>query len=98
MDRLRGRLDQVRDRVVRQLERIGMVVAGPPAAGLFVWAETGCDTVALTERAMERGYLLAPDSLFSPSQLPSTHMRINIACMTDPGLVRWLEREITAKR
>lgn len=97
VDRLCGRLDQVRDRVLRQLERIGMHIAVQPAAGLFVWAETGCDTVALTERAMERGYLLAPGSLFSPSQLPSTHMRINIACMNDPGLLRWLEREIGAR-
>ena len=98
VDRLCGRLDQVRDRVVRQVERIGMQVAIPPAAGMFVWVDTGCDTVALTERAMEIGYLLAPGALFSPSQLPSNHMRINIACMTDPGLLRWLEREVGARR
>jgi DNA-binding transcriptional MocR family regulator len=98
VDRLCSRLAQVRDRVIRQLERIGMHVAIPPAAGLFVWVDTGCDTVALTERALEKGYLLAPGALFSPKQLPSTHMRINIACMADPGLLRWLEREVGARR
>jgi DNA-binding transcriptional MocR family regulator len=94
VDRLRTRLDKVRDKVVRQLERIGMHIDIQTAAGLFIWAETGCDTVAMTEKAMERGYLLAPGSLFSPKQLPSTRMRINIACMTDQGVLRWLEREI----
>jgi hypothetical protein len=43
---------------------------------------------------MEQGYLFAPGSLFSPNQLPSTRMRFNVANMADPGLLRFLEREI----
>jgi DNA-binding transcriptional MocR family regulator len=61
---------------------------------MFVWADAGCDTNLLTERAMREGYLLAPGSLFSPSQLPSTRMRLNVATMADPGLLRFFEREI----
>ena len=59
-----------------------------------LWVDARCDTNVLTEKAMEQGYLLAPGSLFSPSQLPSTRMRVNVANMQDAGLLRFLEREI----
>jgi DNA-binding transcriptional MocR family regulator len=61
---------------------------------MFVWADTGCDTNLLTEQALAEGFLLAPGSLFSPSQLPSTRMRVNVANMADTGLMRFLERGI----
>ncbi|OGB22191.1 MAG: GntR family transcriptional regulator [Burkholderiales bacterium RIFCSPLOWO2_02_FULL_57_36] len=93
-DRLRGKLDSARDKTVRQLERVGLTVDPATPAGMFVWVETGCNTNVLTEKAMEQGYLLAPGSLFSPSQLPSTRMRINIATMPDSGVLRFLEQEI----
>jgi DNA-binding transcriptional MocR family regulator len=94
VDRLRNRLDGVRDKAIRQLERIGMTIDVQPSAGMFLWADTGCDTNLLTERAMQEDYLLAPGSLFSPDQLPSTRMRLNIAAMHDPGVLRFLERAI----
>jgi DNA-binding transcriptional MocR family regulator len=94
VDRLRGKLDNVRDKTVRQLERVGLTVDPSTPAGMFVWVETGCNTNLLTEKAMEQGYLLAPGSLFSPSQLPSTRMRINVATMSDIGVLRFLEQEI----
>jgi DNA-binding transcriptional MocR family regulator len=94
VDRLRGKLDGVRDKTVKQLERVGLTVDIAPPAGLFIWAETGCDTNVLTEKALEEGYLFAPGSLFSPSQLPSTRMRINLSNMSDVGVLRFLEREI----
>jgi len=62
--------------------------------GMFVWADTGCDTNVLTEKAMEQGYLLAPGSLFSPNQLPSTRMRLNVTTMSDSGVLRFFEREM----
>jgi DNA-binding transcriptional MocR family regulator len=46
---------------------------------------------------MAEGLLLAPGSLFSPSQLPSTRMRLNIAALHEPALWRFLERELGAK-
>jgi hypothetical protein len=52
---------------------------------MFLWTETGTDTNKLTEQALEQGYLLSPGSLFSPNQLPSTRMRINIASMSIPA-------------
>jgi DNA-binding transcriptional MocR family regulator len=94
VDRLRGKLAGVRDKTIKQLERVGLAVDNSPAAGMFVWADTGCDTNVMTETGLEQGYLFAPGSLFSPNQLPSTRMRLNVANMADPGLLRFLEREI----
>ncbi|HYD96035.1 MAG TPA: PLP-dependent aminotransferase family protein [Noviherbaspirillum sp.] len=94
VDRLRSKLDAVRDKNVKQLERVGLKVDIATPAGMFVWADAGCDTNVLTEKALEEGYLLAPGALFSPSQLPSTRMRINVAAVSDAGVLRLLERHI----
>ncbi|RJG05413.1 PLP-dependent aminotransferase family protein [Noviherbaspirillum cavernae] len=94
VDRLRSKLDGVRDKTAKQLERVGLTVDIAPPAGMFLWVDAGCDTNVLTERGMEHGYLLAPGSLFSPSQLPSTRMRLNVGYMHDVGILRFFEREI----
>jgi histidinol-phosphate/aromatic aminotransferase/cobyric acid decarboxylase-like protein len=79
IDRIRARLDGVRAKTVRQMEKVGLTVDVAPPAGMFVWVDAGMDTNVLAERAMAEGLLLAPGSLFSPSQLPSTRMRLNVA-------------------
>ncbi|WEF33755.1 aminotransferase-like domain-containing protein [Pseudoduganella chitinolytica] len=93
-ERMRARLDGMRARTVRQLERIGLRIDMAPPAGMFVWADAGRDTNVLAEKAMAAGLLLAPGSLFSPSQLPSCFMRLNIAAMQDAAVWRFLEREL----
>jgi len=93
-ERMRARLDGIRARTVRQMERVGLKVDVTPPAGLFVWADAGRDTNVLAERAMTAGLLLAPGSLFSPSQLPSSFMRLNVAAMQDPAIWRFLQREL----
>ena len=94
IERLRSKLDGVRDKTVRQLERIGVKVEMGTTCGMFLWTDAGCDTTALTEKAMSEGYLLAPGCLFSPHQLTSQRMRINVATMGDAGIWRFLEREL----
>jgi DNA-binding transcriptional MocR family regulator len=94
LDRMRGRLDAVRPRALRQVEAAGLRLEVAPAAGMFVWVDAGCDTSVLAARAMEESLLLAPGSLFSPSQLPSTRMRLNVAALGEPALWRFLEREL----
>lgn len=94
IDRMRARLDGVRSKALRQMERVGLKIEQPGPAGMFVWVDAGCDTNALAERAMGEQLLLAPGSLFSPLQLPSTHMRLNVAAMQEPGIWRFLEREL----
>jgi DNA-binding transcriptional MocR family regulator len=94
IDRIRARLDGVRAKTVRQMEKVGLTVDVAPPAGMFVWVDAGMDTNVLAERAMAEGLLLAPGSLFSPSQLPSTRMRLNVAAMQEPGAWEFLEREL----
>ena len=92
-DRLRTKLDAVRDKTTRHLERIGMHIDLVTPAGMFIWVDTGFDTNVLAEKAASQGFMLAPGSLFSPNQLPSSRMRINVAAMSDPGIWRFLEQE-----
>ncbi len=94
--RLRSRLDAVRGKAVRQMERVGLKVDLAPMAGMFVWVDAGCDTNLLTEQAMAQGVLLAPGSLFSPQQLPSTRMRLNVATVQVPAVWRFFERALDA--
>ena len=98
VDRLRGKLDSVRDKTIKQMERVGVKVDIAAPAGMFLWADTGCDTNVLAEKALQEGYLLAPGSLFSPSQLPSTRMRVNVANMAQGGVLRILERHLGETR
>jgi len=94
VDRMRAKLDAVRAKTVRRMEAVGLTVDLAPPAGMFVWVDAGRNTNVLTERAMAEGLLFAPGSLFSPSQLPSTRMRLNVATMQEPTVWAFLEREL----
>lgn len=94
VDRIRTRLDGARNEVTNRLEKLGMRIEYRTPAGMFLWVDTGSDTIALTEKALTEGILIAPGSLFSPNQLPSTHMRLNVAAMSDQGVWDFLEREL----
>jgi DNA-binding transcriptional MocR family regulator len=90
VERLRARLDGVRDKAARMLERTGCKLFTAPGAGMFLWADTGVDADALTAAGHEAGFLLTPGSLFSPHQSPTTWMRFNIANCADPALPGFL--------
>jgi DNA-binding transcriptional MocR family regulator len=94
VERLRARLDAVGDQTAHLLERLGFRLFGPPGAGMFLWADTGVDSAVLAAAAQEQGFLLAPGSLFSPHQTPSTWMRFNIANCGDPALQAFLARHL----
>jgi DNA-binding transcriptional MocR family regulator len=81
-ERIRQRLDVARSRSVRLALSHGCTFAAEPA-GLFGWVDTGVDTDALSQRMLDRGYLLAPGSLFHAARQPSTLMRINFATTQD---------------
>ncbi|MDN7176560.1 PLP-dependent aminotransferase family protein [Caballeronia sp. SEWSISQ10-4 2] len=86
VERLRVKLDSVREKTVRMFEKVGYKPYLVPSAGMFLWADTGVDSEGLAAAGHEAGFLLTPGSLFSPHQLPSTFMRFNIANCGDPGL------------
>jgi DNA-binding transcriptional MocR family regulator len=79
---LRRRLITHRTRMHRFLAAEGVAVLGQGGDGLFVWANMAADTNVLAEKCSKHGLLLAPGGLFSPQQLPSTWMRINVTTST----------------
>ncbi|HEY2527259.1 MAG TPA: PLP-dependent aminotransferase family protein [Xanthobacteraceae bacterium] len=81
--RLRGRLVTHRERMRRLLTTEGIEVLGESGDGLFLWANMQTDTSVLAETCGKQGLLLAPGSLFSPRQKPSTWMRINVTASMD---------------
>lgn len=90
VDRLRARIDAARDRTARALEKAGAKLYAEPAAGIFLWADFGRDTNAIAAKGAELGLLCAPGSLFSPTQLPSTWMRVSAATCLNPAAMKFL--------
>jgi DNA-binding transcriptional MocR family regulator len=90
VERVRVRLDRARDETREQLERLGLRIFPGNHAGIYLWADTGVDTNVIATAGHEEGYLFAPGSLFSPSQMPSTWTRFNVASSSDPGMLRFL--------
>ncbi|SUV67651.1 GntR family transcriptional regulator [Bordetella avium] len=84
LDRVRLRVDEARRECLRRLQTLGFVVSHEPMAGMFVWADCGRDSETLARRAADRGMLLAPGTLFSPSQQPSTMLRFSVAMVDVP--------------
>lgn len=92
-ERLRARLDKVRDGTYRRAERAGLRF-DPAPAGMFIWADAGCDTNVLAEKALAEGLVLGPGSLFSPRQLPSSFMRLNLATVQDDRVWAFFDRAL----
>jgi len=91
LDRLRGRLAAAQEPALRALERLGLRPFATPGVGMFVWADAGVDTNPVARAMLDRGYLMAPGSLFLPDQRPSTWMRFNIANCTTPKMTEALD-------
>ena len=91
LERVRARLDECRGRTAESLTRLGANIAGPPAGGMYLWADFGRDTNELATAGSREGVLLAPGSLFSPTQLPTTWMRVAAATCLNGAAMRFLE-------
>jgi DNA-binding transcriptional MocR family regulator len=81
--RLRQRLMMHRARMRRFLTSESINVLGESGDGLFLWANIQTDTNELAEICSKHGLLLAPGSLFSTRQEPSTWMRVNVTASLD---------------
>lgn len=96
VDRLRARVDGARDGLLKALAKLGFTIEHAPHAGMFVWADCGCDAEALARRAAQAGVLLAPGVLFSPDQAPSTKLRISVAALENRKGWQMLETLLSA--
>ena len=92
LDRVRARLDECRARTADGLVRMGAKIAGVPAGGMYLWADFGRDTNELATAGSREGVLLAPGSLFSPTQLPSSWMRVAAATCLNEHAIKFLAR------
>jgi DNA-binding transcriptional MocR family regulator len=92
IERVRARVDEARQRCLKGLLKLGLTVHHEPHAGMFVWADCGRDTEVLARAAADRGMLLAPGTLFSPSQAPSTMLRFSVTIADHRGIWADLEK------
>jgi DNA-binding transcriptional MocR family regulator len=78
---------------VRNLERTGLTLFHEPTAGMFLWARAGVhdDAEVLATKAQPQGIILAPGSLFSPTQTRSPWMRFHVAYAGSPKLPRFFD-------
>ena len=84
--RLRQQLNDAREGVIERLEGLGMEIFSTPQVGMFLWARTDHDTNAMAQAMLDKGYLLAPGSLFMPDQRESQWLRFNIATSGNPRM------------
>jgi DNA-binding transcriptional MocR family regulator len=89
-ERVVDRLASARSRAQRLAEQAGCGFVTPPQ-GLFGWLDTGVDTDRLAHALHDRGWLLAPGSLFHADRRPGTLMRINFATTQEPRFWRLFE-------
>jgi DNA-binding transcriptional MocR family regulator len=92
LHRLRERLARAREPVLRSLERLGLRLFAAPPVGMFVWADASVDANPVAQAMLDRGFLMAPGSLFLPDQRPSTWMRFNVATSTNPRMLEQFAR------
>jgi len=91
--RLQQRIAEARVNVVSLFERLGLELFVEPQDGMFVWARVPGveDSLSLAERAGDRGYMVAPGSVFRPNLERSPWMRFNVATCDDPRAQQCLE-------
>lgn len=84
VQRLRKRLSTQMAATLQVLEDEEWEVFTTPAGGMFVWARPGVgDRSRLQACARRLGVLLSPGALFSPTNVPSEWLRINVAYADD---------------
>src|SRR5690606_31896505 len=86
VERVRARVNAARQQCLAALADLGLGIPHEPHAGMFVWADCGRDAEGLARTAADRGLLLAPGSLFSPVQAPSSMLRFSVAMAGTPGI------------
>jgi DNA-binding transcriptional MocR family regulator len=84
--RLRQQLHGAREALVERLEGMGLEVFASPQVGMFLWVKAARPTNALAQAMLDKGFLLAPGSLFSPAQRDSPWLRFNVATSGNPRM------------
>jgi DNA-binding transcriptional MocR family regulator len=86
---LRDKLRKATPLLRRRLEALGLKLWKETGEGMFLWMalpEDAPDAAVLAARAIEQAVVLAPGSVFSPSQQWKRFLRFNIAQSASPRL------------
>jgi len=92
LDKIRGRLQIGRQKVMAKLEALGFEIHCEPAGGMFIWARPSaqCNAAELASQAAKAGIMLAPGNMFRPHQKPSSWLRFNAAHCEDEATFDFL--------
>jgi DNA-binding transcriptional MocR family regulator len=85
---LRAKLKKATPPLRRRLEALGLTLWTEGEEGMFLWMalpKAAPDAAVLAARAIERGIVLAPGTVFSPSRQWARFLRFNIAQCAPAG-------------
>jgi DNA-binding transcriptional MocR family regulator len=96
LDEIRRRLARKRRETAVRLERLGMIPWMMPRGGFYLWCRLPDqrDAGEVTTLALQDNVVLAPGNVFSVSQSAPDFMRINVAQMNDPGILKVLRKAL----
>jgi DNA-binding transcriptional MocR family regulator len=89
-ERLRTRLETRRAQTLKLLEGVGVKFPNLAPCGLFLWGNLGVNADHVANDGLEKGFVFAPGSLFSPDQAPSSWMRFNATTSSHPQMLKFL--------
>ena len=86
IDSLRAKLADAMTLVAKRLKATGLEIWTEPQGGIFLWARLpeGMDSGRIAAYALEKGVLLAPGDVFSPSRSATRYLRFNVAQSIEP--------------
>jgi DNA-binding transcriptional MocR family regulator len=86
IDSLRAKLADAMTMTANRLKAIGLELWTEPQGGIFLWARLpeGMDSGQIARYALEKGVVLAPGDVFSPSHSATRYLRFNVAQSTEP--------------
>ncbi len=95
---LRAKLADAMSLTAGRLKAAGLQLWTEPPGGMYLWARLpeGMDSGVIARHALERGVLLAPGDVFSPSRTASNYLRFNVAQSTDPAVFAALREAMQA--
>lgn len=82
---IRQRLMHSMDEAIHRLQQLGIEPWNHPQGGMFLWCQLpgGIDSTLIAKMALERGVILAPGTVFSPSHTWSDFLRFNVSQMEE---------------
>lgn len=86
IDSLRAKLADAMTMTAKRLRATGLELWTEPQGGVFLWARLpeGMDSGQIARYALEKGVVLAPGDVFSPSRSATRYLRFNVAQSTEP--------------